>query len=337
MTAPSFSILLPNLQKALQDNSLELVEYLQELWSGYGSIVRCYSKNKKQSYIVKHIQTATPLTEHPRGWSGDNSHQRKIKSYQVETHFYRQYAAFCNKECNQENKQNSKVPTLYEVIELEDGCLLVMEDLHASGFTINADKNDWQKLKLAITWLANFHSKFMFTKADNLWSQGGYWHLDTRQDELATMPESSLKQHATQLDQRLKQAKYQTLIHGDAKFDNLCFHINDNSVAAVDFQYVGKGAGVVDLAYLAGSALDQFGLEEFGELVLPFYLQALKLALAHTHPTINFVQLSKEYEDLYPVAWADFYRFLLGWNPNSWKINTYINKMSEQGLKNACL
>jgi hypothetical protein len=346
----SFSDVLPKLQQALQDNSLELVEELQTLWSGYGSIVRCYSKTKKQSYIVKHIQTATPRTEHPRGWNGDKSHQRKIKSYQVETHFYREYASFCNQEFNQNcnhhcsqshnqqnGTQNCKVPTLYEIIELEDGYLLVMEDLHASGFNISADKNDWQKLKTAITWLASFHSKFMFNKfmlnnADNLWSQGGYWHLATRQDELAAMPESDLKQQASKLDKHLKEAKFQTLIHGDAKFDNLCFHADGNSVAAVDFQYVGRGVGVVDLAYLAGSALDQSGLEEFGELVLPFYLSALKQALVSVNSTIDFEQLSKEYESLYPVAWADFYRFLLGWNPKSWKVNDYIKQMAEKAL-----
>jgi hypothetical protein len=340
--------LLPQLQQVLQDTlqdkSLEFVEQLQELWSGYGSIVRCYSKTKDQSYIVKHIQTSAPLTEHPRGWSGDNSHQRKIKSYQVETHFYRDYAAFCNKECSQEINQNSKVPTLHKIIELADGYLLVMEDLHASGFSLIADKNDWQKLKIAITWLASFHSKFMLNKfmfnkfmlnnADNLWSQGGYWHLDTRQDELAAMPESNLKQHAALLDKHLKEAKYQTLIHGDAKFENLCFHADGNSVAAVDFQYVGRGVGVVDLAYLAGSALDQSGLEKFGELILPFYLNALKQALADTHSIIDFEQLSKEYESLYPVAWADFYRFLLGWNPKSWKVNDYIKQMTEKVLSN---
>lgn len=341
MAIPSLNDLLPQLQQVLQvtlqDKSLEFVEQLQELWSGYGSIVRCYSKTKDQSYIVKHIQTSAPLTEHPRGWNSDNSHQRKIKSYQVETHFYREYAAFCNKECSQEINQKSKVPTLYEIIELEDGYLLVMEDLHASGFSLIADKNDWQKLKIAITWLASFHSKFMFNKfmfnsADNLWSQGGYWHLDTRQDELAAMPESNLKQQAAQLDKCLKKAKYQTLIHGDAKFDNLCFHTNGNSVAAVDFQYVGRGIGVVDLAYLAGSALDQSGLEEFGELILPFYLNALKQALLNANATIDFEQLSEEYETLYPVAWADFYRFLLGWNPQSWKVNDYIKQMTERAL-----
>lgn len=345
-------VLLPQLKQALQDDSLELVEQLQELWSGYGSIVRCYSKAKNQTFIVKHIKTSMPLAEHPRGWSGDNSHQRKIKSYQVETNFYRHYADSCNQECNQggnkkcnqdcnqADEYSSKVPKLHKIIELDDGCLLVMEDLYASGFSISADKNDWQKLKIAITWLANFHSKFMFNNADNLWLQGGYWHLNTRQDELAAMPESNLKQHAALLDKRLKDAKYQTLIHGDAKFDNLCFHTDGNSVATVDFQYIGRGVGVIDLAYLAGSALDQSGLEEFGELILPFYLTALKQALinansnsnSNSNSNLDFEQLSKEYQALYPVAWADFYRFLLGWNPKSWKVNNYINHMTEKAL-----
>ena len=328
------------IKHSLKDDSVEIQHTLQELWSGYGSIVRCYSKATNQTFIVKHIKTSMPIAEHPRGWSGDNSHQRKIKSYQVETNFYREYASFCNrggnKKCNQDCEQtdeySSKVPTLHKIIELDDGCLLVMEDLHASGFSLSADRNDWQKLKTAITWLANFHSKFMFNNADNLWSQGGYWHLDTRQDELAAMPELNLKQHAALLDKRLKDAKYQTLIHGDAKFENLCFHNSGNSVAAVDFQYIGRGVGVVDLAYLAGSALDQSGLEKFADLILPFYLNALKQTLVNFNSTIDFEQLSKEYSELYPVAWADFYRFLLGWNPKSWKVNDYIKQMTKKAL-----
>lgn len=324
-TDPSFQIILkqkilPKLQHALQDHSVQYVEQLQALWSGYGSIIRCYSKDKDQYYIVKYVQTSVPTTDHPRGWSGEKSHQRKVKSYQVETEFYRQYAQCCTLDC--------KVPTLHKIVELDDGCLLLMEDLHASGYDVRADKNDWHKLKLAITWLANFHSKFMFNNADDLWSQGGYWHLATRQDELAAMPESDLKQQACNLDIRLKNAKFQTLIHGDAKFENLCFHNQNNHVAAVDFQYIGRGVGVVDLAYLAGSALEQTSLEKYGDQILPLYLKALKQALTQTQPTLDFDQLSTEYSRLYPVAWADFYRFLLGWNPNSWKINPYIKKMT---------
>ncbi|MDU0113801.1 phosphotransferase [Psychrosphaera aquimarina] len=322
--SPFVQNLLPKLQQTMQDNSVVFVEQLQALWSGYGSIVRCYSKHKNLSYIVKYIQTSNSATEHPRGWNTDNSHQRKVRSYQIETEFYRRYSSLC--------AQNCKVPALHKIVELEDGCLLVMEDLHASGYNISADKNDWHKLKLAITWLANFHSTFMFNTADGLWSQGGYWHLDTRQDELAVMPEGELKQHATKLDRCLTNAKYQTLIHGDAKFENLCFHTNECDVAAVDFQYVGKGAGVVDLAYLAGSALEQTSLEKYGDQILELYLKALKLALTQTHPTLDFDQLSAEYSRLYPIAWADFYRFLLGWNPNSWKVNPYIKEMTTLAL-----
>lgn len=324
MTVTSYLLIEPKLQCYLADDSIRVIEQVQGLWSGYGSIIRCYSKNKDLNYIVKYIQTSEPTTPHPRGWSGDTSHQRKVKSYKVEMTFYQQYAKQCNKLC--------KIPKLVETIELNNGHLLVMEDLYASGYQISAQRNDWGRLKIAIHWLANFHSIFMFSKTDRLWPQGSYWHLGTRGDELMKMPASIFKTEANNLDLMLRNAKYQTLIHGDAKFENLCFHTKYNSVAAVDFQYIGRGAGVIDLAYLVGSALDNSGLQEFGDRVLPLYINTLITACKHNGVNINVEQLCKEYSVLYPVAWADFYRFLLGWNPDSWKINSYMMKIANIGI-----
>jgi thiamine kinase-like enzyme len=43
---------------------------------------------------------------------------------------------------------------------------------------------------------------------------------------------------------------YQTLIHGDVKSENLCTTVSGKHVAFYDFQYVGLGLGVCDLAKL---------------------------------------------------------------------------------------
>lgn len=146
------------------------------------------------------------------------------------------------------------------------------------------------------------------------------------------MPVSDYKHYAQQLDDKLNKAAFKTLVHGDAKFENLCFHHNDKTVAAVDFQYVGTGSGVKDLAYLVGSCLPQEQLVEFDLFILPEYLKHLKQALAHYQVSLDFNALKAETYQLYPIAWADFYRFLLGWNPQSWKVCPYMKTKSALGL-----
>ena len=107
----------------------------------------------------------------------------------------------------------------------------------------------------------------------NPWPIGTYWHLATRPDELKVMPEGPLRNHATKIDQRLNQATYKTLVHGDAKIANFCFsESHPSSVAAVDFQYVGGGCGIKDVAYLISSCLSDQEAERFEESLLNFYL-----------------------------------------------------------------
>ena len=319
---------LIRLQALLNDPSVVLNEEVQSLWSGYGQIIRCKSKATQQSYIVKVI-TPNEAGDHPRGWNTSTSHQRKLKSYQVEANFYQHYAHVTD--------EHSKVPKLIASSVTTECTLLVMEDLDSTGYTerkgsVPASEIQWQDLANAIKWLAYFHARFMGDKGNKLWSVGTYWHLATRQDELSAMPDSAYKSKASSIDDVLKKATFQTLIHGDAKFENLCFHPNGEDVAAVDFQYVGRGAGVKDLMYLVGSCLNEDKLIAYDALILDEYLKHLKKALMHYKSTLNFEAICKETKILYPVAWADFYRFLLGWNPESWKICDYMKKKSVVGL-----
>ena len=60
---------------------------VQSLWSGYGSIDRIGLRGTEvASVIVKHVKPVGG--GHPRGWNSDLSHQRKLNSYRVETHWY---------------------------------------------------------------------------------------------------------------------------------------------------------------------------------------------------------------------------------------------------------
>lgn len=318
-------VVLKQLQLLLQDPSLNITEQVQSLWSGYGQIVRVNSANTGQRYIVKAINPRQ-AGKHPRGWHSEHSHQRKLHSYQVEAHFYQHYAPRTNAHC--------QVPQLIASQLSAQNSLLVMQDLDAIGFSVRKQQADWFSLKRAIKWLAWFHARFMGEAiSKNLWPVGSYWHLATRQAEWQAMADSEYKTHAQTIDAALNRAQFQTLLHGDAKFANLCFHASNNGVAAVDFQYAGRGSGVKDLAYLAGSCLGNSDLVTHNKHILDEYLNQLTAALTHYRQPVELAPLTAEMRYLYPVAWADFYRFLLGWNPQSPKICNFMQRMAQKGLE----
>ena len=70
----------------------------------------------------------------------------------------------------------------------------------------------------------------------------------------------------------------------------------------------------------------------YGDRILNEYIHQLKLAVKHYNVNLDIDELEQEVRFLYPIAWADFYRFLIGWNPQSWKICGFMEHMSKVGL-----
>ncbi|MDQ6952799.1 MAG: DUF1679 domain-containing protein [Mariprofundaceae bacterium] len=173
----------------------------------------------------------------------------------------------------------------------------------------------------------------MGTKAQDLWKVGSYWHLATRPDELAAMHDDDLRKAAPLMDTVLNDAVYQTLIHGDAKLANFCFPKQSGKVAAVDFQYIGHGCGMKDVAYFLGSCLSDTEHEQHQEALLSAYLTQLKQALSIYHPAMDGETVEAEWRMLMPYAQADFYRFLVGWMPTHWKINPYNHHITQKVLR----
>lgn len=302
--------------------SISRSESVQTLWSGYGEIKRyTLVGGNYSSLIVKHIQLPD-VNQHPKGWNTDLSHQRKLKSYQVERQWYQQFAMKTDANC--------RVPQIYHAVEVGNELLLIMEDLDASGYPIRLHHNDvsLNHAKSCLSWLAHFHAKFMNDKAKGLWKVGTYWHLETRPDEWERMENIALKDAATAIDKILQSAKYQTIIHGDAKLANFCFAEN-GSVAAVDFQYVGKGCGMKDVAYFISSCFEAEECEKYEEELLQHYFEKLEDSLDNT---TEFQEVKKEWSMLYRYAWADLYRFLDGWSPGHWKMHEYSKKLTDEVL-----
>ena len=69
---------------------------------------------------------------------------------------------------------------------------------------------------------------------------------------------------------RTGNCKFKTIVHGDAKLANFCFSHDLSNVAAVDFQYVGGGCGMKDVAYFLGSCLNDQELRTTENELLDF-------------------------------------------------------------------
>jgi hypothetical protein len=307
--------------KATGADAITAQEVIQTLWSGYGEIVKLsLAGTVVESVVLKYIVLPDEIS-HPRGWNTNRSHARKVNSYDVEMHWYRDWSERCDKDC--------RVAHCFAASSDEHEHVIVLEDLDAAGYPVRKTDIELKEVKTCLTWLANFHARFLNQKPEGLWPIGSYWHLATRPDELTAMADGPLKQAANLIDERLNQGKFQTIVHGDAKVANFCFSPDGSAVAAVDFQYVGGGCGMKDVAYFLGSCLNEAQCERWQTPLLDFYFTQLQRAI---NTKIDFDALEKEWRELFPYAWTDFYRFLLGWAPGHWKVNPYSQRLAEQVL-----
>lgn len=293
-------------------------EVIQELWSGYGKILRVFVEGGTTgSVVVKHIQ-AENVKAHPRGWNTDIGHQRKLRSYDVETTWYERYSS----------ESAARVPRCLAINHVDDEVLIVLEDLNASGYPLRKPSLSLDEVDRVLEWLAKFHASFLDRVPVGLWDQGTYWHLATRPQELENLNDKRLKKAAPLIDQMLRSCSFKTFVHGDAKLANFCFS-KHGEVAAVDFQYVGGGCGIKDVAYFIGSCLEEEDCEALEPQILNTYFKHLHRALGAVNDA-----LEAEWRSLYRVAWADFHRFLKGWSPGHWKINSYSEKITKNVIDN---
>ena len=312
--------------KATGAHELFEINKIQDLWSGYGVIMRYGLRGSNvQTVVVKHVRLPKGAT-HPRGWNTDLSHDRKLKSYEVETAWYRQWSSYCDDSCY--------VPECFAFETHEDEVWIVLEDLNNTGFAGRRTSVSLSEIKVCLKWLAHFHATFMGKLPENLWEVGTYWHLDTRPDELDVLDDIALKEAAKAIDQKLQNSPFQTFVHGDAKLANFCFSKRGEKVAAVDFQYVGGGCGMKDVAYFIGSCVHE---EECGELetqLLDYYFTVLTNAVKIKQKDVDTQALETDWRSLYPVAWTDFHRFIKGWSPDHWKINSYSERLAQKVVEN---
>lgn len=303
------------------DTTLTDFTVIQSLWSDYGIIARFFSAKLNQHLVAKVI-APSPSHKHPRGWQGKASHNRKCQSYEVEATFYNHFSAGLPAQC--------RTADVIKTGSFEDHSVILLEDLDKSGFHIRHHYIPPEDCDGVLAWLAYFHAAGINNTFPGLWSQGTYWHLGTREEEFQSMPQSPLKDYAARIDNALASCPFQTWVHGDAKIANFCFTDTPQQVAAVDFQYVGPGIGVKDVQYFLGSVFNNRELEIFTTALLNRYFAFLKQALIENGKGAIADHVCHCWREYYPLAVADFNRFLAGWNPSHQKRNS---EMEHQTVK----
>ncbi len=290
-------------------------ERIQSLWSGYGEIVRVELTGADvETVVVKWVQPPARV----RGAKKDASHARKCRSYDVETTWYRSFASRCDDTC--------RVPRLIGAESANEEWLIALEDIDAAGFPERRREPGSSGMDACLRWLAAFHARFLGVAPEGLWKHGTYWHLATRQDELAAMEDAELRSAAPLLDRRLRACAFQTLVHGDAKPANFCFARGGAAVAAVDFQYVGGGCGMKDIAYLLSD-------DPAEARWLDAYFVHLRSALDRRAERVDVDALEREWRGVYPIARADYHRFLAGWAKEHWRRDAHAQKLTRDVLR----
>ena len=280
-----------------ESKQIEAIDGVQTLWGGYGDLLRIHLQGGSTSSVI--LKKVSP----PEKETESLSDRRKRRSYEVESMWYERHAQRCHDGC--------RVATFLGTFTEDDARYLLLEDLRESGFHRVAEPSSKQTAS-GLSWLAHFHALFMGEQLEGLWEYGCYWQLNTRQEEWERMPAGVLKDKAQDFDQRLNQSRYLTLVHGDAKFPNFCWSAEDRA-SAVDFQYVGRGCGMRDVAlFLSRSVAEERRFEEM-ESWIGLYFEQLGAAISEHSKDVNYENLACEWRPLFSVAWADYLRFRQGW------------------------
>ncbi|CAK4628834.1 hypothetical protein LEN26_011386 [Aphanomyces euteiches] len=266
------------------------------LWAGYGSIYRV-QLSSGGSVVVKHIT--------PPANSVSISNVRKVRSYKVEGYFYAHLAPA---------SVSARLPRVFSIVSHPNSFCFVLEDL-ATEFPKSFHSLSGTTLQTALAWLAHFHATFWNYDQGGVAETGGYWYLETRQEELDAMANDplskKLKKHAETIDKHTRDARFETLMHGDAKSANILW-ADPSTCAWVDFQYVGHGLGARDVAYLLCSSASRSEVGAAADTNLRHYFETFLAVLADQGKNSHGYTF-EQFQAHFDWCLLDYVRFMAGW------------------------
>lgn len=232
---------------------------------------------------------------HPPTKTGDEGHLRKMFSYEVEQYFYDEVAPRLASSIPVAQCFASTRSMRQKAIDagIDHVMATLLNDLRPE-FPVAGEKRailSSNQVYAALAWLAKFHSSswahlpqdlsdFLLPPLEeaarrqkdakcggtNLWLNGGYTYLATRQEEYRLLAHDHFSEWSdifcSSVDGLPSVAEaaadfliprgrpFETYIHGDVKSENLFSTESGDDVVFFDFQYAGIGLGVCDLAKL---------------------------------------------------------------------------------------
>ncbi|CAI4212135.1 unnamed protein product [Parascedosporium putredinis] len=262
-----------NMMRQLKFRDLEITHFtkLQTLWAGYGHVcaitARAINEEAGQrarlacgqsgvepdddSTFRLILKLVAPPAAHA---SHDEGHLRKMLSYEVEQYFYDQVAPHLTDDVavarclastrDAEGREGAR--------ELAGMSAVILTDLRTKFSVMGKAEGFCRQGRFTPRWL---------------WLNGGYTYLATRRteyDSLRKDPYSDWREPFCATNEPSSRSiaekaaafltpsgrPYESYIHGDVKSENLCTTDSGDQVAFFDFQYVGLGLGVCDLAKL---------------------------------------------------------------------------------------
>jgi len=292
---------------------LEEIEcsHLVDVCAGMGTVYEAsvrLSSGQEERLMVKLIKMEECGSE------DESQRLQRLESYQVEANFYEKgYAA-------QLNASGAQCPLPLRIAKTEDGSHLCLCMTKLQG--VSAHRLSASQAEAAVIWLARLHAAYWGKKADVAIAEGGlhlqgcFWHLDSRAEEHTRMLADGwvgrLKLAARGIDVRLKADPYQTIVHGDAKAENMVFSgcaANGITAGVCDFQYVGKAHPAKDLAYCFLSLDKDIAQEQHTELLSQYLasLSTLLEAQGDIPPSLHELQVC------YGLCVCDYARWVAGW------------------------
>jgi hypothetical protein len=85
-----------------------------------------------------------------------------------------------------------------------------------------------------------------------------------------------------------------------------------------------------DVAYFLTSCLTDQQCQQHWSSLLDRYFDSLHRALGDTFEQGD--ALENQWRQMFPLAWADFNRFLHGWSPGHWKLTSFSKQMTDDAI-----